>query len=374
MYNLNTKSLYGGFKIKAGGEIGTFSAYGNTFGTVDHANDKTMHGAFTKCIQGWAAKAEMPQFLGQHGHTENPIGIITSMKEDDMGLLFEGEFCLETQAGSEAYALVKMGALKRFSIGYKTVKEKMINGVNELHELDVKEISLVTFACNEDSLIQSVKSALVDNDNPMRGVQKALQAAGISKRQAQAAVDSIKAVRESEAEMANALEAFKIKAETPATTHDLEIKSEMSLGEFAGTVSEAIRKSAGGEGKYVYIQDIYMTYVIAHVYLEDDSAEYYLRIPYSVAENGDIMVGSGEVVVRHVSWLNETETEAMKNEDTITDGEKDLELNIESREIKSDEDIQEDIAPIENEVPIEPEEIKSEASTLTVDEIKSWFK
>lgn len=309
---IKTKSI--DFKIKAiGDDKGSFSAYGNTFGNVDHAGDMTMKGAFTKCIQGWAAKAQMPRLLGQHGHTSNPIGIITSMKEDENGLLFEGQFCLETQAGAEAYALVKMGALDMFSIGYQTLQEKMVNGVNELHELNVKEISLVTFACNENSLIQSIKSAVeTGGDITPRMVQKALQEAGLSKKKAEAAVNAIKAT---EVATKSDIDSFKLKAESHVATNcELEVKSDMSLNDYSDMICRAVRSSIESEDTYAYCVSVYMEYVIVCVcdYSDDEYEEFYVKVPYQLSGDDNVMVGSYEKVTKQIMWLNDSELATMK--------------------------------------------------------------
>ena len=373
MKNLETKSI--GFKIKAKDEVGTFSAYGNTFGNVDLAGDMTMKGAFTKCIQGWAAKARQPRLLSQHGHRANPIGIITSMKEDENGLLFEGKFCTEAgTAGAEAYALVKMGALDMFSIGYNTIKQKMVAGVNELHELDVKEISLVTFACNENSLIQSVKSALIDNENPLRGVQKALQAAGISKRQAQSAVESIKATQNEEKDKLDIVEASKAKALTFETKFiDVDNDGEMSIYDYQRTICTAIKESLGtSDDKWIYIEELYMDKAIVCVceYNDDEYKEYYVRVNYTVSYAGlpemDVMVGKSTEVVRVVKWMTEEEVTNMQT--PTTEGEKDL---------TPPPPIMDDVKT-EDEVP-EAEEatdkttVTEEKSSINLEDIKSLF-
>jgi HK97 family phage prohead protease len=377
---INTKSL--GFKIKANDEAGTFSAYGNVFGNVDHAGDRTMKGAFTKCIQGWAAKARMPRLLSQHGHNANPIGVITSMKEDEHGLLFEGKFCTESgTAGAEAYALVKMGALDMFSIGYNTIKQKMKDGINELHELDVMEISLVTFACNEESLIQSVKSALDTNENPLRGVQKALQAAGISKRQAQSAVTAIKEAERLEESMKSEIEVFKLKASTHvAGQHGLETKnSTQSLSEYAAMIRKAVRATIETEGTYAYVIDIYMDSVIVEIceYTENDYKEYCARVSYSVASDSDVMVGTPEVVVKHVMWLNPTEEASMSA--SMSSGYKAEEAIVETKEeevtevITEEEEVTEVITEEEEVTEEVPAEEVTEKSVLNIDDIKSLF-
>ena len=184
-------------KVKAlDGEKGKFSAYGNVKGVLDHAGDVTVKGAFENTIKEHKANGTMPKFLGQHQGRMMPLGIITDIKEDDHGLYFEGEFCLETQAGAEAYALCKMGAIDQFSIGYITIKEHYdsTKGINYLQDLSVKEISLVTFACNEESTLQSIKS-LSEGEEELtdRMIQDMLRKEGISKRTAEKLVNQYKA-------------------------------------------------------------------------------------------------------------------------------------------------------------------------------------
>ena len=48
-----------------------------------------------------------------------PIGVFDEIVEDDHGLVVKGRLALKTQAGQEAYELLKMGALDGLSIGFK---------------------------------------------------------------------------------------------------------------------------------------------------------------------------------------------------------------------------------------------------------------
>ncbi len=323
---IKTKSL--AFNIKAEDEAGSFTAYGNTFGNVDHAGDKTMKGAFAKCIEGCNAKARQPRLLSQHGHRANPIGIITSMKEDENGLLFEGKFCIEPgTAGAEAYALVKMGALDMFSIGYNTITEKRVAGVNELHELDVKEISLVTFACNENSLIQTVKSAIDSGEDvTTRMIQKSLQEAGFSKRQAEAAVNAIKVTADTEQTEKSARDIFlSLKESHVVSTDKLTVKSDMSMSDYAHMISVAANKTVESDSVYSYTVSLFMDYAILAVYdySGDDYKEYYVKVSYT-ASGTDVMVGSPVEVTKDVSWLTAEEVSArtaagVKSHDPIVD-------------------------------------------------------
>jgi HK97 family phage prohead protease len=354
---MKSKSLT--FNVKADEKLGTFTAYGNTFGNLDHAGDMTMKGAFSKCIQDWKSKGKFPRLLSQHGHTSNPIGIITSMKEDENGLLFEGEFCTEAgTSGAEAYALVKMGALDSFSIGYNTLNEKMVNGVNELHELDVKEISLVTFACDEKSLIQTIKSAIDSGESPTtRMIQKALQEAGLSKRQSESAVNAIITTKKAETADLNAVELFKVKAtsHTPSLTN-LECKrDDMSLFDYASMIYRAVNSTIESDEIYSYVESIFMEYVIVGVcdYSQETYDEYYVRVPYSVSGGDNVMVGSAEKVTKVVKW--KTEAEIAAYEAMETDREK---------EAPTDQ---------EEEIQVKAEDDFNEEELSSVD-FKSWFK
>jgi HK97 family phage prohead protease/HK97 family phage major capsid protein len=151
------KHLQLNLKLKSDKE-GTFTAYANTFSELDHAGDITQKGAFLKSIAQHKANGTMPKLLQQHEHSSMPIGVITKMYEDSHGLVIEGEFALKTKSGSEAYELVKMKAITQFSIGYNTIEEKSTAEGNLLIELDLKEVSLVNFPCNEGSNIISIKN------------------------------------------------------------------------------------------------------------------------------------------------------------------------------------------------------------------------
>ena len=48
-----------------------------------------------------------------------PIGVFDEIKEDSHGLYVKGRLALKTQAGQEAYELLKMGALDGLSIGFR---------------------------------------------------------------------------------------------------------------------------------------------------------------------------------------------------------------------------------------------------------------
>ena len=225
-------------------DSGSFSAYGNVIGVLDHAGDVTVKGAFENTIKQHKMNGTMPKFLGQHQGRMMPLGIITEIKEDDTGLYFEGKFCLDTQAGREAYALCKMGAIDQFSIGYNTIKERYdnIKGINYLQELDVKEVSLVTFACNEASTLQSIKSMEDDAELTDRMIQDMLRENGISKRKAEKLVNQYKASNVPTEIEVKTITDFRAKTDTSQTKNHTDI-SEMETKEM-GSLSFSQIKNA----------------------------------------------------------------------------------------------------------------------------------
>jgi HK97 family phage prohead protease len=143
--------------IKAVAEDGTFTGYASLFGVTDLGGDSVQPGAFTKSLKAKpAAKVKM---LRGHDSSE-PIGVWTSIEEDLRGLKATGRLILQTVKGQETYALMKAGALDGLSIGYRTKKETFdrTKKVRMLNELELHEISIVTFPMLPTATISRVKS------------------------------------------------------------------------------------------------------------------------------------------------------------------------------------------------------------------------
>lgn len=139
-------------------EYGRFEGYASVFENKDLGNDVIKTGAFKKSLKRRGHKGV--KLLYQH-KSDMPIGVFDSIKEDSHGLYVKGRLALQTQAGKEAYELLKMGALDGMSIGFranpqsvtydKRSKKRMIG------EVDLMEISLVTFPMNPKATVMSVK-------------------------------------------------------------------------------------------------------------------------------------------------------------------------------------------------------------------------
>ena len=130
----------------------------------------------------------MPPVLWNHNDSE-PIGVYTQIYEDEKGLFVEGKLLIDdVPRAKSTYALLKAGAIDGLSIGYSTKKaNQQGNGVRELIEVDIGEISIVTQPANDRSLITSVKNKLEDGELPtLPEFEKFLRESGFSKSQSTA--------------------------------------------------------------------------------------------------------------------------------------------------------------------------------------------
>lgn len=150
-------------EFKVAGTSREFSCYGNTKGNIDHANDRTVNGAYVDSIVRHKERGTMPKFFWMHNPWEPPVGTWLDMKEDDKGLFLQGRFA-NTPRGLELYELYKDNALDSFSIGYNVDKEEYNSrlGCNDLIKIDIIEVSSVSFACNEESRLVDIKHRLAE--------------------------------------------------------------------------------------------------------------------------------------------------------------------------------------------------------------------
>jgi uncharacterized protein len=166
--------------VSEAGGIGKITGYGSVFGVIDSYGDIVERGAFMKSLSEKGA----PVMLWQHNQDE-PIGVWKIATEDSNGLLLEGEINLKVQRGLEAYELAKQGAFKGLSIGYRAAGETTdTNGVRHLKEVELYEVSLVTFPANRSALISAVKA----EEMTERQFEDFLREAGFSRSRAKAIV------------------------------------------------------------------------------------------------------------------------------------------------------------------------------------------
>ena len=146
-------------------ESGSITGYAATFTREpDFAGDVIAKGAFSKFLARMADEGTVMPLLYNHDQSlGNFIGKVTSIEEDDHGLLFTAEFDA-TDKAQRARELAMDGRLSKFSFAYVVRDQGEVTledgrKANELRELDVDEVSLVLMPCNPDTSVVEVKGA-----------------------------------------------------------------------------------------------------------------------------------------------------------------------------------------------------------------------
>jgi len=166
--------------VDAPNEDGTFEGYASVFGIADKGNDVVDRGAYTKSLDALASAGRKVKMLWQHDPA-HPIGVWEEIREDAKGLFVKGRIVTEVEKGREALALLRAGAIDGMSIGYRTVKAASVNGARHLKELDLWEVSLVTFPMLPEAVVTGLKSAETE-----REFEALLRDAGLSRKEATA--------------------------------------------------------------------------------------------------------------------------------------------------------------------------------------------
>lgn len=162
------------FRIKAEDEddkYGYISGYASTFGNVDSVGDKVAKGAFAISLA-----TKMPKMLWQHDRWQ-PIGSWTDAKEDDYGLWVQGRILKTVPQGLTAFNLLKEEAISGLSIGYRVQDYEYDNdtGIYTLKQVNLLEVSIVTFPANELAEVANVKCADFLQHDEHRNFQKSAE-------------------------------------------------------------------------------------------------------------------------------------------------------------------------------------------------------
>lgn len=184
-------------EIKEISDEGYFSGYGSVFDVVDDWDDVIVRGAFAETLQ-----KKTPVMLWQHDSAE-PIGVYERIREDEIGLWLEGRLLLDIEKGREAHILLKNRAIRGLSIGFLPLawewETRDNTRVRVLKDIDLWEVSLVTFPANPKAVVDEVKT--------VRGLENFLRDAGLSRSEAKAALAAIRADSQRDAEAEEAKKA-----------------------------------------------------------------------------------------------------------------------------------------------------------------------
>ena len=137
------------------------AGYANTT-TKDRANDIVTAEAWAKGVDNYRKN---PVLLYQHKH-DNPIGRVENIRVDRKGIFVEAAVSEAAEKNHGVQTLIKDGALKSFSVGFR-VKDGKYNRDDDsmlITDVELLEISVVSVPCNQESLFSIRKSFETDSE------------------------------------------------------------------------------------------------------------------------------------------------------------------------------------------------------------------
>ena len=163
---MKDKTLYlnSSFETKAakkGSKSLKIAGYANTI-TKDRAGDVVTAQAWAKGVENYRRN---PVLLYQHKH-DVPIGRVDKITVDKKGIFVEAAVSEAAEKNQGIQTLIKDGALKSFSVGFR-VKDGKYNREDDsmmITDVELLEISVVSVPCNQDSLFSIRKSFESDSD------------------------------------------------------------------------------------------------------------------------------------------------------------------------------------------------------------------
>lgn len=132
----------------------TFEGLASTFNEVDLGDDMIAQGAFVNSL-----KERTPIILWQHD-TNEPIGMPTEIHETPEGLFLKAKLPKDDDlVRGRVIPQMRVGSIRKMSIGYSVADSSNDGKVRILKEIDLFEVSLVTFPMNTNASVSAFKSS-----------------------------------------------------------------------------------------------------------------------------------------------------------------------------------------------------------------------
>jgi HK97 family phage prohead protease len=157
-------------RVRADGDGRTITARAVPYGVQASVSDSEgryreswQRGAFARTIAHRRASGRPLPVLVNHDRKSLPVGVVQDFADAADGLDVEMHLS-ETPSADEVLTLVRDGAVRGVSIGFKPIQSQWNRGRTEVvrTEAALHEISLVAFPTWDESLITDVRS--IDDD------------------------------------------------------------------------------------------------------------------------------------------------------------------------------------------------------------------
>jgi HK97 family phage prohead protease len=173
-----TKTLeLGHCGLKFASDAGEFEGYASVFNSNDAVGDTILPGAFQKSLD----EGRTPAMFINHDHRGIPVGRWIEMYEDSHGLVAKGVIDVSHSQGKDLYPAMKDGRMSGLSIGFGMNQkdyDRKDEGGRLIKNVDLREVSVVTYPCEDQARISAVKSALLADIQNFRDAENFLRDVG----------------------------------------------------------------------------------------------------------------------------------------------------------------------------------------------------
>ena len=138
--------------LDADNKAGVVKGYASVFDNKDSDNDIIRKGAYKKTIE---ENGRRVKYLYQHD-MDKPLGKMVHLEENEKGLVFEAQIA-KTRLGEDVIELIKAGVICENSVGILPIQKEMVDGIRNITEVKLFEVSAVTLAANDQAMIMDVK-------------------------------------------------------------------------------------------------------------------------------------------------------------------------------------------------------------------------
>jgi uncharacterized protein len=193
--------------LKMDGESGKFSGYASVFGGVDSYGDTIVKGAYESTLRSHGKplmylEHSWSSFVS-NGAGLLPIGKYITIKEDDHGLLVEGELTPGMSVSADVGAAMRHGTINGLSVGGyvkkgdydETESGRVIRKWSHLVEVSVVAMPADSAARIDLSTVKSMDfETLLPECKSEKEIERLLRDAGLGKWEAMAIISRVRAI------------------------------------------------------------------------------------------------------------------------------------------------------------------------------------
>jgi uncharacterized protein len=126
-----------------------------TMNTSYPGGERFARGAFKRTVAN--QKGRLPKLFRNHDH-DQAIGVAAEFRDTDDGLLASWRIA-DTPSGNAVLQEVREGVLDSLSVGFRALREDVVEGVREVREAHLFEVSLVPLPAYLGAQVLSLRSA-----------------------------------------------------------------------------------------------------------------------------------------------------------------------------------------------------------------------